>query len=272
MQHRAGSSRRAAHPDARLAVVGGEHAGEGPVRHDELGAVPGRPGVVGVVGGAVGVPGYIDGRADRAGDAGVQPVGTHDEPGVELERRTGRVTGGHPDNAAGLRSKAGHRDAEANAGPRGLGGVGDDRVQHAAARGNQEVHAGVLLHLARDRFTPGVEGHLADRRCATGEDPIEQAPTGELDDATTRDGVRRERVARELRTLQHGNVVAHPSQEQSGRTSCCTCPDHDDVVVAALAGGHRDRSSWWLTACSATLTDSGAATLETAWGARGDFP
>ena len=236
-----GVVRGAAHPDACLAVIGGEHAGEAPVGHEELVALPPGPGVVGVVGGAVGVPGHIDRRVDRPGHAGAQPVGADDEPGVELERGASCVQGGHADHPATIVAEAGHGDAEADGRSRGLSGVGDDGVQHASAGSDQGVHAGVLLDRARHRLTPDVEGHLADRGGAAGEHPIEQAPAGKLDDAATRDGVRRQRVARELGALQHDHVVAHPCQEQRGGAPRRTCPDHDDVMAAVGAGVHRDR-------------------------------
>src|SRR5215207_3277952 len=54
---RLGMARGSAHPDARLAVIGGEHPGEGPVADEELDARPGRPGVVGEVGGPAEGPG-----------------------------------------------------------------------------------------------------------------------------------------------------------------------------------------------------------------------
>ena len=57
----------------------------------------------------------------------------------------------------------------------------------------------------------------ADRRCAAGEDVVEQAPAVELHDAATGEGVGRQGVAGQVGSVDEGDVEALAGEQHRGR-------------------------------------------------------
>jgi hypothetical protein len=60
----------------------------------------------------------------------------------------------------------------------------------------------------------------------------------ELDDAAPGDRVRRERVARHLRPVEHDHLVAHAGKQQGESASAGSGADDRDVVVTLLGVAH----------------------------------
>jgi hypothetical protein len=237
---------RRTHPDAGLAGVRGEDAGECPVAQEELDARPGDAPVVGVVRRAVGRPGIDDRRAHRPGDLRAQAVGAHHDVGVDIHGLAVGAAGDqthHPPRS--VPAQAGDRRAQPQRGA-GVGrGPGDDGVEGVAAGCDQEVDAGRVLDPAGLRALGGVERHVADGGGAARQDIAQQAPALELDHAAAGDGVGRERVARERRSVEHDHVVAHAGQQHGRGGAAGAGADDGDVVSGAVGSAHRVVS--WLS-------------------------
>jgi len=151
-----------------------------PVRSDELDGRPRQSRVVRVERRA-GPPAVRGpGRVDGAGDTGAQPVCADHEPGPDLDRLAAPVVPAHagdPSSVVMKHAVHGHSILDSGTGPACR--VGQHRVEDPAPRGDQEVHSGLLLDAAGDLGTITVsivdvlEGDLADRRRAAGEDLVE---------------------------------------------------------------------------------------------------
>ena len=122
-------------------------------------------------------------------------------------------------------------------GARGHRVLGQDRVEDVAAGREEVVDAGAVLdrHGAVEPGRP--EGDLADRRGAARDDPVEQPPAGELDDAAAGDGVRRQRVRRRRPAVEQRHPQSAVRQE-AGRRGAGAARADDDGVVLVLSSGH----------------------------------
>jgi hypothetical protein len=76
-----------------------------------------------------------------------------------------------------------------------------------------------------------VEAHLADRGGTAGEHLVEQAPAVQLDHPAAGQRMGREGVARQQGSVDHDDVVAHPSQQQGQGTAAGPAADYGDVVL-----------------------------------------
>ena len=115
------------------------------------------------------------------------------------------------------------------------GGVLEDRVEDMTARCDQQIDAVSVLDRPYDRLVDGME--LDSAQCGrTGiQDPVQQSPALELDDAAPGDGVGRQRVARRARAVDDHDVVSRLRQQHRRRRTGAAGADDDYVGREMLA-------------------------------------
>ena len=143
----------------------------------------------------------------------------------------GPVPKGHArDTPTGVGHGPGDRHSGLHGGTGLLGRLQQDRIQDVAAGREDEVEPALDLELALDASVWKHEGGRSDGWRAAGQHVLEQAPSVELHDATTGQGMGRQGVAGEVGSIDEGNVEALAGEQHRRRGARHSGADDDDVV------------------------------------------
>ena len=223
-------------------AVGREHAGEPALVEMELEALPGDVTDVGVQTHRARRMALDEPGADVSRDPGAQAVRADHEPGLHVQERPVRRYGAYAGGpAVPVEDHVAQGGAVEEACSRHDGCLGEDPVELVPARGEHVIDTGLVLHhVSRGAGTAvvPVEVDGADGRCAAGDDRVEETPAGQLDDASSHQGVRGRGVARQRGALEQEDVVAG-ARQQHRRRGAGTAGAHDHDVGSGGAG-HRD--------------------------------
>jgi hypothetical protein len=102
-------------------------------------------------------------------------------------------------------------------------------------RGATRNSAGAVLDQTFGLSRGTSEGHRPHRRRTLGGQPVEQAPSGQLDNTVARQSVRGQGVAGDDSAVEQEDVVTLRSEEPCGRRAGAPGTDDDHVVLRAKA-------------------------------------
>ena len=135
---------------------------------------------------------------------------------------------GHSPGTVAAQAGDGHAEPGLDAGVPGR--VDQDRVEYGAARGVESIDPGLRLDRHVDAVLAVVEDAAPHRRGARGRHPVQQSPSGQLQDPAAQQGVGRERVGAVAAAVDHQHPQTSPSQEHGGRRPGGPGSNDDDVV------------------------------------------
>ena len=149
---------------------------------------------------------------DRVG--GARAVGDHNAPDPPRSRPLhGHQGDAVPDLGASL-----------------AGGVDEDPINHCPPRRIEGVDAVLMLDVDCDFFVAVAEYRAPYRRCAGGNDAVEEAPPVQLKDAATHQGVGRQRVAAVWLTIDKKDALPAAGKQHRRRSTGRSRTDNDHVV------------------------------------------
>ena len=114
--------------------------------------------------------------------------------------------------------------------PARSGSVDEDLVEQRAARRVRRSVAVRRPGAAGDGEQAEVERVGVDGRAAGRDDLVEEAPAPQRGDSRCMDHVRRQRVARERRPVDHEHLVALAGEQHRSRGACAAGTHHDRVI------------------------------------------
>ncbi len=166
----------------------------------------------------------------RAGDEGVDAIGTDDDRGAFLDRGAARVLATDAHDSAVFDDELLDGETGAQLGAGLGGGVGQQRVEDRAADAHDRVDAADRGRRALEHHGTEVEPHRSRERCAGCAHTVEQTPSIEPRDSHGLDRVSREHIAREGCSVEHEHPSALAGQEHGGRRTRAAASNDNCVV------------------------------------------
>ena len=109
-------------------------------------------------------------------------------------------------------------------------------VNDGTPRRVETIDAVLRFDLHLDNLVAIVKRRRLDHRCACRLDSVQNAPTRQLKNAGTHEGVGRDRVAPVATSVDREHSKAPSREEHSGGRAGATRSDDDDIVVAGWSG------------------------------------